>query len=196
MAISDLDKYLTLPLTPLSENLKFNVKKVYEDYFKISNNVSVSSNSEIWIAYKLISNNIDNLFKNQFNKDYKLILKALDKFRIVSIELDVNGDTNIQQIFESINSTWKQLTFADLIRNLILMADDKKSQNFIYEKYRKNIENLLFCNNKNIIESFFSDFVSIKKRLTTTNSKVYEEFRKEYLSIKMIKKNCINILRI
>ena len=61
------------------------------------------------------------------------------KLIIVDISLDPNQD-NPQLIFESMNSTGKELSQADLIRNFILMGLEQKHQKKLYENHWRPME--------------------------------------------------------
>ena len=58
---------------------------------------------------------------------------------IVSISL-TNGQDNPQLIFESMNSTGKELSQADLIRNYILMDLEPEKQTELYKEYWRPME--------------------------------------------------------
>ena len=99
-----------------------------------------------------------NFFVNKIsenkNKLDQLCL-GLEKLMIVSVSLE-RGKDNPQLIFESMNSTGKNLAQTDLIRNYILMGLEAKEQNRLYEKYWRAME-LDFSQNN--IESLFNSFV-------------------------------------
>ena len=67
------------------------------------------------------------------------IYKGIAKLIIVDIKLTKDQD-NPQLIFESMNSTGKELTQADLIRNFILMGLDRAEQNRLYKHYWRPME--------------------------------------------------------
>jgi uncharacterized protein with ParB-like and HNH nuclease domain/predicted transport protein len=67
------------------------------------------------------------------------VCKGLAKLVIVDIALSRDHD-NPQLIFESMNSTGRELSQADLIRNLILMGLEPKLQTRLYEHYWRPME--------------------------------------------------------
>ena len=67
------------------------------------------------------------------------LCKGLAKLVIVDISL-TRGQDNPQLIFESMNSTGRELTQADLIRNFILMGLESKVQTRLYEQYWRPME--------------------------------------------------------
>jgi uncharacterized protein with ParB-like and HNH nuclease domain len=62
------------------------------------------------------------------------VCRGLAKLVVVDVALDRNYD-NPQLIFESMNSTGKELSQADLIRNFILMGLEPEVQTRLYEEY-------------------------------------------------------------
>ena len=71
--------------------------------------------------------------------DLTAICKGLAKLMIVDISLD-RGHDNAQLIFESMNSTGRELTQADLIRNFVLMGLEPELQRRLYEEYWRPME--------------------------------------------------------
>lgn len=67
------------------------------------------------------------------------VCKGLAKLVIVDIALSRDHD-NPQLIFESMNSTGRELSQADLIRNFILMGLEPKLQTKLYESYWRPME--------------------------------------------------------
>jgi len=67
------------------------------------------------------------------------ICKGLAKLVIVDISLNRDQD-NPQLIFESMNSTGRELSQADLIRNFILMGLEVTLQTALYERYWRPME--------------------------------------------------------
>jgi uncharacterized protein with ParB-like and HNH nuclease domain/predicted transport protein len=71
--------------------------------------------------------------------DVLALCKGLAKLVIVDISLNRDQD-NPQLIFESMNSTGRELTQADLIRNYILMGLEPQLQTKLYEQYWRPME--------------------------------------------------------
>jgi uncharacterized protein with ParB-like and HNH nuclease domain len=67
------------------------------------------------------------------------ICTGLNKLMIVDVALSREYD-NPQLIFESMNSTGKELSQADLIRNYVLMGLEPKQQTRLYELYWRKME--------------------------------------------------------
>ena len=71
--------------------------------------------------------------------DITAVCNGLAKLMIVDISLD-RGHDNPQLIFESMNSTGRELTQADLIRNFVLMGLKPELQARLYEEYWRPME--------------------------------------------------------
>lgn len=71
--------------------------------------------------------------------DLAVICAGVAKLVIVDISLNRSQD-NPQLIFESLNSTGRELSQADLIRNFILMGLETKLQAHLYESYWRPME--------------------------------------------------------
>ena len=88
-----------------------------------------------------VSENFD-LFACWLDQDkdaVKDICAGLSKLMIVDVALSRDHD-NPQLIFESMNSTGKELSQADLIRNFVLMGLEPKLQTRLYEQYWRRME--------------------------------------------------------
>ncbi|MEJ8602978.1 DUF262 and DUF1524 domain-containing protein [Helicobacter pylori] len=104
------------------------------------------------------------------------IFKGLDKLMVVEISLE-RGKDNPQLIFESMNSTGKDLTQTDLIRNYILMGLEPEKQKIFYEKYWRAMEEN-FKQNKELFDRFVRHYLTIKTREIPNINKVYEAFKR------------------
>ena len=76
---------------------------------------------------------------NEIKDDLAILCKGLAKLVVVDIALNRDQD-NPQLIFESMNSTGKELSQADLIRNFILMRLETKIQTRLYEQFWRPME--------------------------------------------------------
>jgi uncharacterized protein with ParB-like and HNH nuclease domain/predicted transport protein len=72
-------------------------------------------------------------------EDLVALCKGLVKLVVVDISLNRDQD-NPQLIFESLNSTGRELSQADLIRNFILMGLEPQLQTRLYEQYWRPME--------------------------------------------------------
>lgn len=131
-----------------------------------------------------ILNNFNFFYKKlaQNNNLALSVFQGVNKLMLVSIALDKTQD-NPQLIFESMNSTGKDLTGADLIRNYILMGHDKVVQEKLYNNYWRPMEQNFGSEN---YEKYFDLF--IRDYLTSQSSsgkipkigEVYGEFKSYY----------------
>ncbi len=104
------------------------------------------------------------------------IFKGLDKLMVVEISLE-RGKDNPQLIFESMNSTGKDLTQTDLIRNYILMGLEPEKQKIFYKKYWRAMEEA-FKQNETLFNQFVRHYLTIKTREIPNINKVYEAFKR------------------
>ena len=74
--------------------------------------------------------------------DVSSVWAGLQRLEVVSISL-TQGQDKPQAIFESMNSTGKDLSSADLIRNFVLMAYPVEEQYDMYQTYWRPIEDIL-----------------------------------------------------
>ncbi|EJL6292650.1 type I restriction endonuclease [Vibrio cholerae] len=120
-------------------------------------------------------------FKSKLQKmgDLKPVCSGLAKLMVVDISLNREQD-NPQLIFESMNSTGKELSQADLIRNYILMGLEPERQTHLYEQYWRPME-LAFGQQaySDYFDSFMRHFLTVKTREIPKIGDVYDVF-KEY----------------
>jgi len=130
---------------------------------------------------KKLAENIDEL---------ETICKGIAKLLIVDISLDRQYD-NPQLIFESMNSTGKELTQADLIRNYILMGLEHELQSRLYEEYWRPME-LDFGQEayQTYFDAFMRHHLTVKTKEIPKIDSIYEAFKKyhreENLSIELL----------
>ena len=134
------------------------------------------------IGYSIrIKENFDFFEKKikELGSDIKPLCKGLAKLIIVDISLNRDQDKP-QLIFESMNSTGRELSQADLIRNFILMGLEQNHQTKLYENHWRPME-VAFGQEaySNYFDSFIRDYLTIKTREIPNVKKVYEAF-KEY----------------
>jgi uncharacterized protein with ParB-like and HNH nuclease domain/predicted transport protein len=118
-------------------------------------------------------------FSEQIAKaDLGDVWKGIKKLMIVDVCLQ-QGIDNPQMIFESMNSTGKALTQADLIRNFVLMGLQHDLQTRLYEDYWRPMEVEFGAEN---YTSEFDEFMRYYLVITTGNVRlrrgdVYDEFK-------------------
>lgn len=119
------------------------------------------------------------LFKSwlESEKDLVSVCKGLSKLMVVDISLDRDQD-NPQLIFESMNSTGKELSQADLIRNYILMGLEPELQTRMYEQYWRPME-LAFGQEAytKYFDGFMRHLLTVKTGDIPKKDEVYEAFK-------------------
>lgn len=131
---------------------------------------SYSRNSNITVNYLYLTEKIKDVANQGTTVDE--FFNAIKKLVIVDIRLK-RGEDNPQLIFESLNSTGKQLEEADLIRNFILMDKEPIVQEKFYEKYWHPIEK----NTGYRVSEFIRDYLTYKSGKTPRKDKIYVEFK-------------------
>lgn len=124
------------------------------------------------------------------------IYESIGKLQIVNITLDRTVD-DAQAIFESLNSTGKELSESDLIRNYVLMGLEPSEQTYVYEHLWRPME-LLFTYEAqdSIMDKFFRDYLTMKLTRIPKQGRVYEEFKLYHLNCEFstIRELCQNLL--
>lgn len=124
------------------------------------------------------------------------IYESIGKLQIVNITLDRTVD-DAQAIFESLNSTGKELSESDLIRNYILMGLENDEQGYVYEYLWRPME-LMFEYEKqdSVMDRFFRDYLTMKLTRIPKMDKIYEEFKLYHVNCEFssIRKLCEDLL--
>lgn len=103
--------------------------------------------------------------------------EAIGKLLIVNITLDRQTD-DAQAIFESLNSTGKELSESDLIRNYILMGLEPTEQTYIYEHLWRPMEQLfVYETQEKVMDAFFRHYLTMKMTSIPKQGRVYETFK-------------------
>jgi uncharacterized protein with ParB-like and HNH nuclease domain/predicted transport protein len=119
-------------------------------------------------------------FKNWISEgkvDLASVCRGLAKLVVVDIALTRDQD-NPQLIFESMNSTGKELSQADLIRNFILMGLEPVLQTRLYEQFWRPME-VDFGQEAygTHFDSFMRHYLTVKTGEIPNISAVYEAFK-------------------
>ena len=114
--------------------------------------------------------------------DLTSLCNGLAKLMVVDIALSRDTD-NPQLIFESMNSTGRELSQADLIRNYVLMGLEPKHQTALYEDHWRPME-LSFGQEAYgaHFDSFMRHFLTVKTGEVPRIRDVYEAFKAHSLS--------------
>lgn len=119
--------------------------------------------------------NFKSMIKNELEKNIELndILNGIKKLEVVEIILDKLQGDEPQKIFESINSTGLELSLSDLIRNYLLMDDEK--QDLLYKEYWLEIEKNVGYNN---LGDFVINFLNSQISKSVNSKNAYQLFKK------------------
>lgn len=109
--------------------------------------------------------------------DLNAICNGLAKLVVVDIALNRDQD-NPQLIFESMNSTGRELSQADLIRNFILMGLEPTLQTRLYEQFWRPMEVAFGQEAYNIhFDAFMRHYLTLKTGEIPRLDEVYEAFK-------------------
>lgn len=119
----------------------------------------------------------------KLNGDLDAVCRGLAKLIIVDIALNREQD-NPQLIFESMNSTGKALSQADLIRNYILMGLEPSHQKALYLEHWRPME-VEFGQKaySEHFDSFMRHYLTVKTGEIPRINNVYEAFKQHALKI-------------
>ena len=155
-----------------------------ETYIKLIDNTIFTVNkpaTNIIKCYEFFYERIEDFIKQYGQIDE--IYAGIFKLSLVSISLDKDSD-NPQMIFESMNSTGKDLSQTDLLRNYLLMDLTPEKQTRLYKTYWKPMEELfgedIYKNDVNKFDYFIRDFLTLKSdtgHICKINN-VYENFKR------------------
>ena len=124
------------------------------------------------------------------------IYESIGKLQIVNITLDRTLD-DAQAIFESLNSTGKELSESDLIRNYVLMGLEPSEQTYVYEHLWRPMEQLfVYETQDSVMDSFFRHYLTMKLTRIPKQGRVYEEFKLYHLNCEFgtIRELCQDLL--
>lgn len=109
--------------------------------------------------------------------DHEALCSGIAKLAVVDIALN-RGEDNPQLIFESMNSTGKALSQADLIRNYILMGLNPDLQTRLYEAYWRPME-LEFGQAAygEEFDAFMRHYLTVKFSEIPRIDQIYENFK-------------------
>ena len=130
-----------------------------EDSYRVMENFK-------FFAEQIANANLDNVWK------------GISKLMIVDVHLQ-QGIDNPQMIFESMNSTGKALTQADLIRNFVLMGLEHDLQTRLYMDYWRPMEIEFGAENYiNVFDEFMRYYLVIRTgNVRIRRGDVYDEFK-------------------
>lgn len=153
--------------------------------------INTDIKSRILDNYKFFSGKIA-------NKELTLVdvWDSIGKLQIVNITLDRTVD-DAQAIFESLNSTGKELSESDLIRNYVLMGLEPFEQTYVYEHLWRPMEQLFVYETQDVVmDAFFRHYLTMKLSHIPKQGRVYEEFKLYHLNCEFgtIRELCQDLL--
>ncbi|CAM3926572.1 DUF262 domain-containing protein [Deinococcus marmoris] len=104
------------------------------------------------------------------------VLIGLRKLEVVAVILH-EGRDDPQLIFESLNSTGRDLTAADLIRNNVLMGLEVDRQDELSRDYWLPTEALFEGSGPDTFNRFMRDFLTVRTRTLVNEKEVYATFK-------------------
>jgi uncharacterized protein with ParB-like and HNH nuclease domain/predicted transport protein len=118
-----------------------------------------------------------NAWIDEQKADLVPVCNGLAKLLVVDISLSRDQD-NPQLIFESMNSTGRELSQADLIRNFILMGLEPSVQTSLYEQFWRPME-VDFGQDAYAthFDSFMRNYLTVKTGEIPNINEVYEKFK-------------------
>lgn len=124
------------------------------------------------------------------------VYESIGKLQIVNITLDRAVD-DAQAIFESLNSTGKELSESDLIRNYVLMGLEPSEQKYVYEHLWRPMEQIFVYETQGtVMDAFFRHYLTMKLSRIPKLGRVYEEFKLYHLNCEFgtIRELCRDLL--
>jgi len=114
-----------------------------------------------------------------------VVCRGISKLMIVDVSL-TRGQDNPQLVFESLNSTGRELSQADLIRNYVLMSLEPDLQSRLYDSYWRPME-LEFgqLGYEEFFNRFMRDYLTYRTGELPNVWQVYEAFKKYSASSKV-----------
>ncbi|WP_115018721.1 DUF262 and DUF1524 domain-containing protein [Synechococcus sp. UW140] len=110
--------------------------------------------------------------------DLAAVCRGISKLLVVDVALSRDQD-NPQLIFESMNSTGRELSQADLIRNYVLMGQPPELQEQLYTRHWRPMEQAFGqeAYSGNEFSAFMRDFLTLKTAEIPRLDLVYEVFK-------------------
>ena len=132
---------------------------------------------------------------NECKNDFGALCKGLSRLVIVEIALSRKGD-NPQLVFESMNSTGRELSQADLVRNYMLMGLEPEEQKRLYESHWRPME-VAFGQKAydTHFDKFMRHYLTVKTGDLPRIGEVYEAFKQHAQSRGMAHASAEDILQ-
>ena len=118
--------------------------------------------------------------KNLDDDELESLYQGIGKLTHVDIVL-TEGQDNPQVIFDSLNSTGKDLTEADKIRNLLLMGLGNEEQTRLYTEFWSPMEKRITARDDDEFDEFMQDFLTVKQTQIPIKKEVYTKYKEYFL---------------
>lgn len=116
-------------------------------------------------------------FQNKLKSaDLKVVYVGIKNLKIIDVTLNPNSD-DAQLVFESLNSTGRELSQTDLIRNYVLMGQKRDLQEKLYRDYWHPMENLFGDQYTDVFDDFIRDYLTLKTQDIPKINEVYDSFK-------------------
>ena len=133
--------------------------------------------SEMSIRIKENFESFKKWLKDEASNNLSEVWNGIKKLEVVEIRL-MRGEDKPQLIFESMNSTGRELNQADLIRNFVLMDLASKLQTKLYEHYWRPMEKDFGQEPYSThFDGFMRHYLTLKTRDIPRRDEVYETFK-------------------
>jgi len=110
------------------------------------------------------------------NVDLVCVCRGLGKLVVVDVKL-TRGTDDPQLVFESMNSTGKRLSQADLIRNFVLMDLPPAHQEHMYEDYWFPMEKEFKGSKEKLFDEFVRHYLTLKTGQIPRLDDIYDAFK-------------------
>lgn len=165
------DAYLTDKYANDEKKLKLKLVQGDDDaYDRLIERTTPVENNGITVNYNYFYSEISSLE----DAEIKGLYDALTKLSIVNISLKPSDGDDPQLIFESLNSTGKDLEESDKIRNYVLMRISSDRQKRVYKNYWEKLEKKV---EKTELTGFIRHYLAVKTRELYPEAKLYFAFK-------------------
>lgn len=163
--------------------------RVFEKIINISNSVLTGEEKQNRL-FKNYNYFVDRL--SDYNEEQAMeFYNAVANLDIVDLNLKIEKDLEaVQKIFEKINSTGKELSVADLIRNYLLISNNSGVQEALYNNYWVKIEDLY--QDKEEISEFAKHYLITKRCIWVEEKKMYHTFKLYFDNSNISKESILN----
>lgn len=163
--------YLTDPYAQNEKKLKLKLVQGDDDaYDRLIENSEPVQHNAVTVNYNYFCEKIEKLEPTEIKGLYDAIMKL----QIVNISLEPEHGDDPQLIFESLNSTGRDLEESDKIRNYVLMDMSTENQERFYKKYWERLEKEI---SREEIDTFIRYYLAIKTRELANKNRLYFAFK-------------------